>query len=218
MKRILRSRLPERWADEVPSWVVEIGAALVITGVLALLRLAIVPLIGDRAPFAFVFVAGVAATVLAGWRSGLIALILGQLLTWYFVVYPIGTFRIVDPARGYSLLISTIAEAAVVAIVALYQREVDKAWSRREEQVDLVHQALVEIDHRTINNYQTVLALVLAQARRADAPVKQALMQVADRIEAIAMASKHLALSSDNLDRSGSASISATFAHRSSAA
>ena len=192
--------MPERWADGIPSWVVEIGVALVFTGVLVLLRLAIMPVVGDHAPFAFVFIAGAGATVLAGWRSGLIALTLGQLLTWYFVLYPMGSFRIVDGARGYSLLISTVAEVAVVAIVALYQREVDRAWSIREEQVDLVHQALAEIDHRTTNNYQTVLALVLAQAKRSDPPVKDALMQVADRIEAIAMASKHLAMSSDNLD------------------
>jgi two-component sensor histidine kinase len=193
--------LPERLADRVPPLVVEIAVATVITGLMALLRIAMVPFAADRAPFAFVFVAGVGATVLAGWRSGLLAVVLGQILIWYFVIYPMSNFQIIDPARGYALLISTVSEMIVVAIIALYQREVDRAWSKREEQVGLIHQALVEIDHRTTNNYQTVLALVLAQARRADVPVKQALMQVADRIEAIAMASKHLALSSDSLEQ-----------------
>jgi two-component sensor histidine kinase len=201
VKRILRSRLPERLADDIPSWAVEIGVALIITGLMVLLRLAIVPLAGDRAPFAFVFIAAAGATVLAGWRSGLFALVLGQLLVWYFIVYPMWSFRIVDSTRGYALLISTIAELIVVAIIALYQREVDRAWSRREVQVELMQQALAEIDHRTTNNYQTVLALVTAQARHAEEPVKQALLQVADRIEAIAMASKQLALSSDSLEQ-----------------
>jgi two-component sensor histidine kinase len=179
--------------------VVEIAVALIITGLMVLLRIAIVPLAADRAPFAFVFVAGVGATVLAGWRSGLLAVTLGQLLIWYFVLYPLSNFRIIDPTRGYALLISTVSELIVVAIIALYQREVDRAWSRREEQFDLIHQALAEIDHRTTNNYQTMLALVLAQAKRADQPVRIALEQVADRVRAIAMASKQLAVSSDSL-------------------
>jgi K+-sensing histidine kinase KdpD len=169
--------LPERFADKVPPLFVEIAAAMVITGLTALLRIAIVPWTADRAPFALVFVSGVAATVLAGWRSGLLAVFFGQILVWYFVIYPMGSFRIADSTRAYGLVLSTFGELTVVAIVALYQREVDRAWSRREEQVDLVHQALAEIDHRTANNYQTVLALVMAQAKRAEAPVKQALMQ-----------------------------------------
>lgn len=199
MKRILRSRLPERFADKVPPLFVEISVALVITGLLVLLRMAIVPWAADRAPFAFIFIAGVGATVLAGWRSGALAVVLGQLLIWYFVMFPMEGFRGGDPARGYALLVATVSELIVVAIIALYQREIEQAWSRREEQVDLLHRALAEIDHRTNNNYQTVLALVLAQAKRADAPVKVALEQVADRVRAIAMASKQLAVSSDSL-------------------
>ena len=200
MKRILRSRLPERFAHKVPPLFVEIATALVITGLMVLLRIAIVPWTADRAPFAFIFVASVGATVLAGWRSGLLALVLGQLLVWFFVVQPMMSFQLFDPTRGFALLVATVSQMAVVAIIALYQREVDRAWSRREVQVDLIHQALAEIDHRTINNYQTVLALVQAQAHRAEAPVRQALLQVATRIEAIAMASKHMALSSESLE------------------
>ena len=65
----------------------------------------------------------------------------------------------------------------------------------------LLQQALKEIDHRTSNNYQTVLALIIAQARSADNPtVKEALQQVADRIKAIANASKKLAVASQSLE------------------
>jgi two-component sensor histidine kinase len=184
----------------VPPLSVEIAIGVATPVVLALARLALVPWTGDRAAFAFVFIAAVAATVLAGWRSGLLAVVIGQLLTWFLIIDPVSYASQRTQYVG-GLISATVAQLVAVAIIWLYQREVDRAWSRREAQVDLIHQALVEIDHRTANNYQTVLSLVLAQARRAKEPsVKEALQQVADRIKAIALASKQLALSSDNLE------------------
>lgn len=200
MKRILRSRLPERLAGRAPPLVVEIAVALVVSGLLAVVRIAFIPWAGDRAPYALVFVAAVGASVLAGWRSGLMAVVIGQAMVWVLVVDPVGS-AVLRSELIAGLVLATFAQLVAVAIITLYQREVERAWSRREAQVDLLHQALAEIDHRTVNNYQTVLSLILAQARRADAPVKDALQQVADRIKAIALASKQLALSSDSLEQ-----------------
>jgi two-component sensor histidine kinase len=199
LKRILRSRLPERFAGRVPPLLTEITVGVAVPVLMTLARMAFVPWTGDRAPFAFVFVGAVGATVLAGWRSGLLAVIVGQLLAWYLIVDPTAYAAQTAQYIG-SFAAATFAQLAAVAIMWLYQSEVDRAWSRREAQVDLIHQALAEIDHRTVNNYQTVLALILAQARDADPAVKEALLQVADRIKAIALASKHLALSSESLE------------------
>jgi two-component sensor histidine kinase len=64
----------------------------------------------------------------------------------------------------------------------------------------LLDEALKEIDHRTRNNYQTVLAMIGLQARRAPDPqVSEALLQVADRVQAIANASRQLAVKSEEL-------------------
>ena len=67
--------------------------------------------------------------------------------------------------------------------------------------MDLLEKALKEIDHRTANNYQTVIALVLAQAKSSEGQVRDALIQVADRIRAIADAQRKLALASVSLER-----------------
>jgi two-component sensor histidine kinase len=200
MKRILRSRLPERFAARVSPWVVEAGIGLATATLMTLLRVALMPWTADRAPFALVFVAVVGAAVLAGWRSGLLALIAGQLLAWLFVVDP-ASYAAQKATYIGGFGVATLAQLVALDIIWLYQREVDRAWARQDAQVDLLHAALREIDHRTANNYQTVLALVTAQARRADEPVRQALEQVIDRIRAIAMASKQLALSSDSLEK-----------------
>ena len=66
--------------------------------------------------------------------------------------------------------------------------------------MDLMAEALAEIDHRTKNNYQTVLALIQLQAGRSREPeVKAALQQVADRIQAVNLATEHLAQRSEDI-------------------
>jgi two-component sensor histidine kinase len=201
VKRILRSRLPERLADKVPRLVVEVAVAFAATTLMTLLRMALLPWAADSAPFAFVFIAAIGSTVLAGWRSGVLAVVIGQLLAWFLIIDP-ANFQIQKTQYVGGFIAATLAQLVAVVIIWLYQREVDRAWSRREAQVDLIRQALAEIDHRTANNYQTVLSLVGAQARRAkEAPVKEALQQVVDRIKAIALASRQLALSSESLEQ-----------------
>jgi two-component sensor histidine kinase len=200
VKKILRTRLPEHFADKVPPLVVELAVGIVMAVVMTLARLGLVPWTGDRAPYALVFAAVVCAAVLAGWRSAMVALIAGQTLAWYWIVDS-ASYELQKTGYIAALAAATFSQLIAVVVIWQYQKEIDRAWSRREDQLDLVHQALAEIDHRTTNNYQTVLSLVQAQAKRADAPVKQALTQVADRIEAIAMASRQMTIGSDNLEQ-----------------
>lgn len=181
---------------------VEVGIGFGITILFALVRLALVPWTGEAAPYALVFAAVAGATVLAGWRSGLIALLLGQALSWIYATEPFGSLVAKNSAQVWGLLLATFSQLVLLVIIALYQREVERASSRRESQVGLLEKALAEIDHRTSNNYQTILALVLAQAKNAqEASVKNALQQVADRIRAVANASRRLAVASESLEQ-----------------
>ena len=82
IKKILYSRLPERLADRVPPFLVELGIGVAVAAGMLLLRIPLNAAAGDRAPYSLNFAAVVIACVLAGWRSGLVALIAGQLLIW----------------------------------------------------------------------------------------------------------------------------------------
>jgi two-component sensor histidine kinase len=200
IKRILRSRLPERLAGKVPPALTAIAIGFAF-GILAVLsRYALTPIAGNIAPYAFVFAAVTVAAILAGWRSGLTACLVGQYLSFVVVVAPGGV-----PAQPYQpvagLIISTISQLIVLVTIALYQREVDKGTAERDARLRLLDDALREIDHRTRNNYQTVLSMVLLQSRRsADEKVRLALQQVADRIEAVAAASQQLTVHSQGLE------------------
>ena len=202
MRKILHSRLPDRWAHRVPRLLVEITIGVAAAVLMVLARLPFDAIAGDRAPYAFNFLAVVLAAVLAGWKSGLVTLLFGQMLIWYAVVPPHYSMAIEDTELFGGFIIATFSQALILLVIALYQREVDKGTAEREQRMALLGHALNEIDHRTRNNHQTVLALIHLQAQRSDHEgVKSALLQVADRIQAIAHATERLALRSGNLDR-----------------
>jgi two-component system, sensor histidine kinase PdtaS len=199
IRTILRSRLPERLAGRFPPALVELVVGLIVPVACVGLRFALTPIAGDRAPYAFNFAAIVIAAVLAGWRSGALALVFGQFLTWQIIVTPALPALVVSDRLG-GLILSTISGALVLAVTALYQREVTHAMSAQARQVDLQSEALREIDHRTRNNYQTVVALIRLQAQRTrSAEVKRALNEAADRVRAVSLASDQLAMWSDDL-------------------
>lgn len=202
MRKILHSRLPQRWAHRVSAPVVEVAIAIIVTAAMVGLRLALRDVVGERAPYALNFLAVVLATVVAGWRSGLLTLVLSQLLIWYIVVPNRFSFIFESQEMMGGLAVATLSEALILLVIALYQREVDKGTTERDQRMELLNHALNEIDHRTRNNYSTVLALVQLQAQRsADSKVRAALQQVTDRIQAIAGASDRLAMRSADLDR-----------------
>jgi two-component sensor histidine kinase len=164
------------------------------------LRLPLEPLVSDRAPYSFNFIAVLIASVLAGWRSGLLALLIGQFFTWYAVVEPQWSFAIEGTDRLWGLVLASVSQAMVLLIVALYQREVDKGVAERERRLELQEHARREIDHRLRNNFQTVLALVRLQEQRSrDPAAKGALRQVGERLKAISTVTELLAMRSGDL-------------------
>ena len=181
-------------------WLVEVSVGLTTAVTMSAARLALMPSLGQQAPYAFVFLAVVIAAVLAGWRSGFVALVVGQFVTLYAVVEPRWSIGVLTSEGSSAFLFATASQLLILAVIYFYQREVAKASAEQERQMDLLSEALKEIDHRTRNNYQTVVAVILLQAQRAKQPeVKQALQDAADRVKAVSLASDQLALRSEDL-------------------
>jgi two-component sensor histidine kinase len=199
IRRILRSRLPDRFARQVPRPLVELAIGLAVGVLFALARVPLQPILADQSPYAGNFVAVVVAAVLGGWRSGLIALATAQLITATAVV-PFAGSLLDDSDWVGGFVFATLSQLLMLAVIALYQREVSKAMAEQGRQMDLQSDALREIDHRTRNNYQTVVALILLQAQKAENPdVRRALAEAADRVRAVSLASDQLALRSEGL-------------------
>src|SRR5436853_122700 len=113
INKILRSRLHERLAGRVPPLAIEVAIGLLAAGALLALRLALTPIAGDRAPYAFVFLSLVIACVIAGWRSGLVAMAAGQALIWFLVVEPSMSLPPVRADRFGGLVVSTLSQLII---------------------------------------------------------------------------------------------------------
>ena len=199
MRRLLNIRLPERLARRLPRWVTQLFVGIAAALAFLALRIALVPLTGDAAPYALSFLAVVLATLVGGWRAGLLALSLSQFLIWYMV--PPAVMFGPEAAFGNASLVATCAQTIVLAVIAFYQREVEATENEREERIDFLGNALREIDHRTHNNFQTVMSLLTLQARQApDPPVRAALKEAVARVKAVSLAYQKLALSSEGLE------------------
>src|SRR3954466_4420488 len=89
LRRIIRLDLPRRLGRRLPRPVTEVLTGIVAAVALVGLRVALTPVVGEVAPFAFAFLAMVLATLVAGWRGGVVAILIGIGAGWYFVLAPV---------------------------------------------------------------------------------------------------------------------------------
>ena len=136
-----------------------VGLCAGLLGVAA--RALVVPLTGPIAPFALNFVAAAVATLFAGWRAGVVAVLGGQLLTWLFIVEPNLSFRVNDSREAAAFALATFAQLCLVGILGRYQHEVDVARAEANREHELRGLLLFELKHRLKNTL--ALAQSLAQ-------------------------------------------------------
>lgn len=200
LRRLVTIDLPRRLSRRLPKPVTEIAVGVGVTLFFALLRATVAPLPDQLAPFAFIFLAVVLATLIAGWRAGLVAVVLGQALVWYFLLPPYRSFAIPSPPMAYGLLLATAAQLIILLALGLYQREVRAGQLERMRRINFLGHALKEMDHRTRNNFQIVTSLLTLQATRSgSAEVKAALNEAAERLKAVSAVYDALTPSSQGL-------------------
>jgi two-component sensor histidine kinase len=200
VRRLIAIDLPRRLSPRVPKLVTELATAIVVTAALVLGRALLSPLLAEGIPFAFTFLAVVLTTLIAGWRSGAVSLLIGELLVWYFVLPPRGSFALAYPEMLWWLLIIGATEFIIVTALGIYQLEMRRGQAERTRRINFLGHALREMDHRTRNNFQIVTSLLQLQANRsASAEVKEALREASERLQAVSAVYAALAPSSQGL-------------------
>src|SRR5438270_241917 len=145
---------------------------------MVLVRASLRPLLGDAVPFSFTFLAVVLAT--------LVALAVGELLVWYFVLPIHGSFTFADPTMASWLVVVGLTQLLMVGAMGLYQSEVRRGQVERTRRINFLGHALREMDHRTRNNFQIVTSLLQLQSNRsASEEVKAALREASERLQAV---------------------------------
>lgn len=200
MKRLIAIDLPRRFSRRLPRPVTELLVGVGVTAFFVGLRLALTPVVGEVAPFALSVIAVLLAALVGGWRAGLVSMVMGTLLIWYFLLPVQRSFELASAATGLVLAAGVLTEGVIVLALALYQREVRAGQLERTRRINFLGHALREIDHRTKNNFQIVTSLLTLQASRSSsAEVKAALGEAAERLKAVAAVYDALAPSSQGL-------------------
>jgi PAS domain S-box-containing protein len=117
------------------------GVAVLATLIAALLRLALGPFVADSRsviPFITFFPAVLFASWYAGFRAGLLSVLLSALAADYFFVSPVGSFRMPDRADQAALLIFVVVGLALALLghsqrQALARAEREAAQRKRAE-------------------------------------------------------------------------------------
>jgi two-component system, sensor histidine kinase PdtaS len=200
LRRLVTIDLPRRLSRRLPGPVTELAVGLGITAIFVALRLALAPLLGDIAPFALGIIAVLLASLLGGWRSGLVSMVLGTALIWYFILPEHRSFALRGTGEALVLAAGILTESVIVLALGLYQREVRAGQLERLRRINFLGHALREMDHRTKNNFQIVTSLLTLQANRSPSgEVKAALQEAAERLKAVAAVYDALAPSSQGL-------------------
>lgn len=200
LRRLVRLNLPQRLAGVLPGWVTEVLIAVAVTALFVGIRVLAAPWLGTFAPFSLAILALVISSLLGGWRSGALSLVLGTTLVWYFILPPQGGFALTSAPVAFGLALAALSELAILFALAVYQRQVRAGELERIRRINFLGHALREMDHRTKNNFQIVTSLLTLQGSRSGNPeVTLALNEAAERLKAVAAVYATLAPSSQGL-------------------
>ena len=186
MRRLVTVDLRRRLKALGPDWLVATGVALGCLALAGVVR-GLIDLISPGAfAFGMIYPICLLATLLAGWRAGLITMIVAGLIAWYFVFNGGHGFVLHDLKARTNVSLFFLTSAFVVFLADQAVIEQDKGLADRDLLIE-------EINHRTKNNFQIVISLLELQARRStEAPVRAAMEAAVARIGGLARSHRNL--------------------------
>ena len=186
MRRLVTVDLRRRLKALGPDWLVAAGVALGCLALAAVVRLLIDLVSPGAFAFGMIYPICLLATLLAGWRAGLLTMVVSGLLAWYFVFNSGHGFMLPDLKSRTNVALFFLTASMVVFLADQAVIEQDKGLADRDLLIE-------EINHRTKNNFQIVISLLELQARRSsDAPVRAAMEAAVARIGGLARSHRNL--------------------------
>ncbi|AKM09177.1 sensor histidine kinase [Croceicoccus naphthovorans] len=144
-------------------------------------------------PFALVYPTVLIATLFGHWRGGMVAYLFSLFWAWWFVLPTVGSFQFEVPTDPARVAINALAVAIIAVLAEAFRRAVQTGAAAREAEIERRGMLMVELEHRTKNNFALVASLLELQKRRsADEAVVQALDQATGRVHTFARAYSNL--------------------------
>ena len=163
LRRLVGGGYIDRLRSVAPRWVVEVVVTFTCVGLAALSRLVLDMISPGALAFGLVYPIALLATLIAGWRSGVLSLLIAGLGSWYFVMPPRMGFKLLNFQAGVDVVAFFVTGGCVVLLAAVVMSELQ---ARIADQAVMRH----EVDHRVKNNFQMILGVLEMQAARAADP------------------------------------------------
>lgn len=172
----------------MPQWVREVLCAFAFTCVAVILRLLVNQIAPNAAPFALVYPASLVATLVAGWRSGLLALAMLTWLSWTAVIRG-NDDGAVSTVEAVNLILYVGGALIAIVVAEGFRRAHERTRQERADRLSEHQLLLQELNHRVKNNFQMVASLLEMQRRRAsDSSTSVALEDALRRVRSMAQA------------------------------
>ncbi|WP_343343155.1 sensor histidine kinase [Sphingomicrobium sp. XHP0239] len=143
-------------------------------------------------PFAMIFPTIMIATLYGRWRAGLTAFVITFLYAWWAVLPFQYSLVFENPGEGPRVLINAVAGLVIMVFAEAFRDAVERASAQRDEEIERREVAMLELGHRTKNNFALVASLLEIQKRREESPDVRATLDTAiGRVHSFAEAYAH---------------------------
>ncbi|NCP11289.1 MAG: histidine kinase [Sphingomonadales bacterium] len=164
----------------------QIAFGILVSGAAIVVRTLVDAATPGAGPFGLIIPFVLVATLFGRWQAGLVAQILLSLHAWYYVLPISGSFAFAVRDDGPRVAVNLLAGLTVVALGEMFRRAMRGAIDDREA-------LLREVEHRTANNFTSILAMLRIQRGRTDdEAVRAALDTASGRVDSYARANRSL--------------------------
>ncbi|QIE44344.1 DUF4118 domain-containing protein [Pseudohalocynthiibacter aestuariivivens] len=175
--------LPSRW----PRFPVQIAFGVACFAVAWLTREFIDLFSNGAGPFSIIYPAIMISTLYGRWQAGLVTFALAFLHAWYFVLPFENSFAFENPQDLARTIVNGSAALVILFFAEVFRAAVRFAAAERDAELHNRELLMIELEHRTKNNFAMVSSLLSMQQRRSGSEdVKQALSSAAARVQSFA--------------------------------
>jgi len=153
-------------------------------------------------PFALVYPTVLIATLFGQALAGLTTLVLTFGWAWYFVLQPVESFSFSIPTDPSRVLINALCAAIIVGFSEIFRRAVREASATRDAEIARRKLLMIELEHRTKNNFALVASLLgIQQKTQNDPALVRAFEEARRRVETFAHAYENVGgIDGDDID------------------
>ena len=138
-------------------------------------------------PFSLIFPAVMLSTLYGKWQSGLLTFGLAFLHAWYYVLPFEQSFAFENPTDRARTVVNGTAALVILFFAETFRSAVRQVSAERDRELKTKELLMLELEHRTKNNFAMVSSLLSMQMRKEPSEeVRQALMTASTRVTSFA--------------------------------